>query len=188
MGTRGRTGRRRWIGVAVRAALLCLGLGVSGAAPAAIAADLVPRDTGAALRAIETAVGRGDLATAERLRWDLHSEALASRRWEASLASGHAALAIGRGAPDPTLMRATARRAYLAALFQARGRRSLDGVLLAAEAFARLGDRDVVEGALRIAERLPGAANTPEIKRIRLTAHRLHRLTQHDNPHGRIDP
>jgi hypothetical protein len=44
-----------------------------------------------------------------------------------------------------------ARRAYLTALFRARGERSLLGVLSAAEGFKTLGDRDVVEHALRMA-------------------------------------
>jgi len=55
---------------------------------------------------------------------------------------------------------AAARRAYLTALFRARGERSLLGVLTAAEGFKALGDRDVVEHALRMAAALgPDAAN-----------------------------
>jgi hypothetical protein len=46
---------------------------------------------------------------------------------------------------------AAARRAYLMALFRARGEASVAGVLGAAEAFERLGDRAVVEQAARIA-------------------------------------
>jgi len=47
-----------------------------------------------------------------------------------------------------------ARRAYLTALFRARGERSLRGVLSAAEGFKALGDREVVEHALRMAAAL----------------------------------
>jgi hypothetical protein len=47
-----------------------------------------------------------------------------------------------------------ARQAYLGALFRARGERSMIGVLRAAEGFRALGDRDVVEQALRIAAAL----------------------------------
>jgi hypothetical protein len=48
----------------------------------------------------------------------------------------------------------TARRAYLTALFRARGERALVGVLGAAEGFKALGDREAVEHALRIAASL----------------------------------
>jgi hypothetical protein len=62
-------------------------------------------------------------------------------------------------------------------------------VLQAAEAFARLGDHEVVDGALRIAERMPGArAAASEMERIRLAAEQLRRLAQRDPTHGRIDP
>jgi hypothetical protein len=153
------------------------------------AADGTAGEPAAALRAIEEAVGRGDRPAAERLRRELHAEALASRRWQAWLLAGHAALAVGGGASDAGAMRATARRAYLSALFQARAQGSVEGVLQAAEAFARLGDHEVVEGALRIAERMPGArAAASEMERIRLAAEQLRRLAQRDPTHGRIDP
>jgi hypothetical protein len=170
---------RTWIGV--MAALAMMG-------PAPAASDAMPRDPGATLRAVEDAVGRGDLAAAERLRWALHREALAGRRWTAWLLAGDAARAVGRGAPDPRPMRAGARRAYLEALFRARGQGSVDGVLRTAEAFARLGDHEVVEGALRIAERMSGARHAPEIGRLRLTADRLRRPARLHISHGGIDP
>jgi hypothetical protein len=87
---------RTWIGV--MAALAMMG-------PAPAASDAMPRDPGATLRAVEDAVGRGDLAAAERLRWALHREALAGRRWTAWLLAGDAARAVGRGAPDPRPLR-----------------------------------------------------------------------------------
>jgi hypothetical protein len=49
------------------------------------------------------------------------------------------------GGPDAA--RTAARKAYPAALFRARAQRSIDGTRRAADAFARLGDRDVTEGA-----------------------------------------
>jgi hypothetical protein len=58
-----------------------------------------------------------------------------------------------------------ARRAYVAALFRARGERSLPGVLDAAERFAALGDRDVVEHALGMAAPLGGADRDDETQR-----------------------
>jgi hypothetical protein len=184
IGERRGSSRRRGIGVAIR--LVVLGLGL-GAAQLASAAEMAP-DPVATLRAIEDAVARGDLAAAERLSRSLHTRALASRRWADWLAAGDAALAVGRGAPQPGLLRATARQAYLAALFQARGQRSLRGVLRAAEAFAQLGDHDIVEGALRIAAQMPGASEASEIERIRLVTDRLRRLARRDTSNGRIEP
>jgi hypothetical protein len=66
--------------------------------------------------------------------------------WESVQRIGDAARARGDAAG--------ARRAYLTALFRARGERSLVGVLSAAEGFKALGDREVVEHALRIAASL----------------------------------
>jgi hypothetical protein len=66
--------------------------------------------------------------------------------WEAVLRIGDEARARG-DAP-------AARRAYLTALFRARGERALVGVLGAAEGFKALGDREAVEYALRIATSL----------------------------------
>ena len=62
--------------------------------------------------------------------------------WQAVLQIGNEARARG-DAP-------AARRAYLTALFRARGARALPGVLSAAEGFKALGDRDAVEHALRM--------------------------------------
>jgi len=72
--------------------------------------------------------------------------------WQAVVRIGDDARARGDAA--------AARRAYLTALFRARGARSLLGVLTAAEGFKALGDRAVVEHALRMADALdPDAAN-----------------------------
>jgi hypothetical protein len=58
-----------------------------------------------------------------------------------------------------------ARRAYLAALFRARGERSLPGVIGAAERFTAFGDREVVEHALGMAASLGGADRDDEAHR-----------------------
>jgi hypothetical protein len=85
--------------------------------------------------------------------------------WEASLRIGDAARARGE-AP-------AARRAYLTALFRARGARSLAGVVRAAEGFGALGDDAVVEHALRIAAALPvGAADADTLARLRARSER----------------
>jgi hypothetical protein len=66
--------------------------------------------------------------------------------WQAVMRIGDDARAHG-AAP-------AARRAYLTALFRARGERSLLGVLGAAEGFKALGDREVVDHALGMAAAL----------------------------------
>jgi hypothetical protein len=58
-----------------------------------------------------------------------------------------------------------ARRAYLGALFRARGERSTVGVLRAAEGFKALGDREVVEQALGMAADLGSEAGDDAARR-----------------------
>jgi hypothetical protein len=60
-----------------------------------------------------------------------------------------------------------ARRAYLTALFRARGERSLAGVLSATQGFEALGDREVLEHAFRIAASLKGEATGADSPRRR---------------------
>jgi hypothetical protein len=67
-----------------------------------------------------------------------------------------------------------ARQAYLTALFRARDEGSMDGVLRAAWAFADLGDREVVDGALRIADRLAATAGDGAGERVQAAARLLH--------------
>jgi hypothetical protein len=49
-----------------------------------------------------------------------------------------------------------ARRAYISAMVRARSAHSLEGALRVTDAFARLGDRDMVEQGVRIARELAG--------------------------------
>jgi hypothetical protein len=67
---------------------------------------------------------------------------------------GDASLRIGEGGNSPSTAQAKARTAYLAALFRAREQGSVAGALRAAEAFAMLGDWEVVEQCVRVAEEL----------------------------------
>ena len=68
------------------------------------------------------------------------------------LAVGDAALRLGEVIRGPRVAVTQAREAYLAALFRARDRRSLDGVLRAAEAFDRMGDGELADRARRVAD------------------------------------
>ena len=108
------------------------------------------------LQRMDEALAAGDISLAEQAWHDAYGQALGSRRWEGMVEAGDAALRIGAVAKSRRLAEPTARQAYLTALVRARGQRSVDGVVRTAEAFARLGDREVVEQALRIARDLAG--------------------------------
>jgi hypothetical protein len=121
----------------------------------------------APLETMNQAIERGDLTSAVTARHEAYRAAIASRRWEGFLAAGDAILRLGEATQSRGTAEPEARRLYLSALFRARGQQSLDGVLLATEAFARLGDRDVVEKGLRMARDLAGS--DPEAQaRVRL--------------------
>ena len=126
------------------------------------------------LRDMDQAIARGDVASAVTARREAYRAAIASRRWEGFLAAGDAILRLGDMTQSRSIAEPEARRLYLSALFRARGQQSLDGVLLATEAFARLGDRDVVEQGLGMARDL--AASDPEAQaRVRLVENRSSR-------------
>ena len=122
-----------------------------------------------ALREMEEAAAGGDVRAAVRVREETYRAAVTGRTWEGFLAAGDAVLRLGdltqnRGAAEPD-----ARRLYLAALFRARSQYSLDGVLQATDAFARLGARDVVAQGLAIARDLAGSDPAAQA-RVRMVA------------------
>jgi hypothetical protein len=172
----------------VRASSPGLSLSVAGILVAAVAAvvvtfaygprtDVEVRYENASLdrlAAIDGAIRRGDLKAA-RAEWnDTYRSLLRNPDWRQMAALGDAALVIGGtlgvrdgGKPD-------ARRAYLGALFRARAAGSVDGVLRVTGAFAALGDRDVVDEGLRIAESLAKrAGDTAALERVLTTRTRL---------------
>jgi len=107
---------------------------------------------------------------------EAYRAALGTRTWEGMLAVGEASLRLGRAAHQGSTPRAEARRAYLTALFRARGERSLPGVLRTGEAFAALGDRDAVAQSIHIAESLPAYATDP--RAVEPLRGQLDRLTE----------
>jgi hypothetical protein len=100
------------------------------------------------LAAVERALGRGDIATAEQALRDAYTAAVGSRTWEGMVEVGDAYRRVGKASE------ARARAAYLAALFRARQQGSLAGVSRVAEGFAALGDREVVTLCIRVAKEL----------------------------------
>lgn len=111
---------------------------------------------------VEAALAQKDARSAERAWQEAYRAALGSMAWEGMIVVGEAARHISA---------ARARRAYLIALIRARQQQSLEGVLRAAEAFASLGDREVVQSCLRIAAGLavqPGDARVPaRVRRLK---------------------
>jgi hypothetical protein len=119
---------------------------------------------------MEEATARGDIRVAVRLRDETYRAAVNSRTWEGFLAAGDAVLRLGDLTQNRAAAEPDARRLYLAALFRARSQYSLDGVLQATDAFARLGDRDVVAQGLAIARDLAGSDPDAQA-RVRMVAH-----------------
>ena len=113
------------------------------------------------VRLVDEALDRRDIAAAVRAWHDAYVAARVGRRWEAMIEVGDAYLRIGEVSGIGSAARARARSLYLMALTRAEGQRSIDGVLRVADAFARLGDRDVVANVLRIASRLADRAGDP---------------------------
>lgn len=143
-------------------------------------ADLTRRGAGEApwaraLGEVDGALARKNVSAAELAWHHAYGAALRSRRWEGLVEVGDAYLKIGRAAGRPRAWEAKARRIYLAALFRARQQGSLDGVLRTTEAFAALGDHEVVRQGLRIAERM--AAESPDAGAVDRTRALRERLT-----------
>lgn len=136
-------------------AVLLLGTVMASFAPGRLD-DARSRPWTAPLQRMDEALAAGDIRLAERAWHDAYGQALGSRRWEGMVEAGDAALRICAVAKAEGLAAPTARQAYLIALVRARAQGSVDGVLRTAEAFARLGDGEVVEQALQVARDLGG--------------------------------
>ncbi len=159
---RSRLGRRLTHIVAVVAAILgVLAMLKLASAPVEWPAVGSGSPWAAPIQQMDEALARKDIGGAERAWHAAYLAALAGRRWEGRLAVGEAYLRIGDAAKGPRTAAAKARANYIAALFLAREQRSLDGVLRVTEAFAALGDREVVDACLRIADRLALGGGDP---------------------------
>jgi len=130
-----------------------------------------PTSTTERITAIGEAVQRGDLAAARAAWHDAYRSLRRTRDWQGMAALGDTALGIAGASGARQPWEGDARQAYLGALFRARAEASLDGVLRATDAFATLGDRDVAEEGLRIAESIALRTGTAEA-RDRMLAYR----------------
>lgn len=103
------------------------------------------------LLAVDAAVADRDRSRAIQAWRDAYGVALGTRGWESMAAVGDAALRVDTLlSPDELSslgFRAEARRAYLAALFQARDAHAPEGIERVADAFAALGDDEVAAQA-----------------------------------------
>ena len=125
------------------------------------------------LERVEQAVSQNDLAQAALLWRDAYAAALRSRHWEGMVAGGDAYRRLGDLGGFRQASQAKAREIYLAGLFRARQEGSLDGVLRVAEAFAELGDHEVVEHCVRSARSIAAQArDTRGAARVRAFAER----------------
>jgi hypothetical protein len=104
------------------------------------------------LRAVDRALGPCDVDGARRVWEKAHLAAGEGLGWEALIETGRACLRLGGATGGPPAAEPAARRAYFAALYRACRENSFEGILRAAEAFADLGDREVVEECLGLAE------------------------------------
>jgi hypothetical protein len=125
------------------------------------------------LQAADAALAESNVSRAARVWQEARSAALRSGAWHALVEVGDASLRIGELAAARGSARAEARDLYLRALFQARARGSLDGVLRVTEAFASLGDQDVVERGLSVARQLAARQGPAAWDRVREATIRL---------------
>lgn len=142
------------------------------------------------LEKVEDAVSRNDLAQAVMLWREAYAAALRSRHWEGLLAVAEAYRRLGGLAGFGRASEAKARQIYLAALFRARQEGSLDGVLRVAEAFADLGDREIVDRCIAIARTVAVQARDARAEhRVRVFAERwaAHKLeVEKQNGSGKV--
>jgi hypothetical protein len=106
------------------------------------------------LEAADAALAESNVSRATRVWQDARNAALRSGTWS-----------VGA--------RAEARGLYLRALFQARAQGSLDGVLRVTEAFASLGDQEVVDRGLSVARLLAARQGPAAWDRVREATIRL---------------
>jgi len=123
-----------------------------------------------ALDAMDHALAARDISGAEMAWRNAYGFAIRSRQWPALVAAGDGSLRLGDRVLVKQPYRARAAEAWRAALFLARAQQSVDGVLLVAEAFARLGDAEGATQVLRIADGLAVTDTSGEARRRVLDA------------------
>ncbi len=122
--------------------------------------------TAARISAVAEAAQRGDLSAAHEEWYAAYRLLRPTRDWHGMAALGDAAMNVAGASGSRQPWEGDARQAYLGALFRARAEQSLDGILRATEAFATLGDREVVAEGLRIADSVAARTATPGAREL----------------------
>jgi hypothetical protein len=113
-----------------------------------------------AIQQVDAALARKEYSAALRTANDAYALALGTTRWDGMVCAGDLYRRIGEATGRRRSFESKAREAYQKAFFRARQQASVEGVLLATEGYAALGDTQMVGLGLRVAERL--AARDPE--------------------------
>jgi hypothetical protein len=117
------------------------------------------------LRAMDRALAHHDPRSAIQAWDEAHLAAMSDGHWQGLIEVGRAYLRIGEASGSRRAAEATARKAYFAALFRACQKESFDGIVGTTEAFAALGDRQVVEECVALAELMAdGAARRARVR------------------------
>jgi hypothetical protein len=106
------------------------------------------------IRKVHDALAKNDISSAEWAWHYAHVTALRSGSWKSMTEVGDAALCIGEAAGFREGSAERARQSYSVALMRARFQESIDGLRRIAQAFAALGDGEVVDQCLQIANSL----------------------------------
>jgi hypothetical protein len=125
------------------------------------------------LATMDQTLAEGRLTDATRAWAEAYRAAAGAPGWEGMIAVGEGArrLALATGRPEGE---ARARQLYLAALYRARRSGTVEGIVRTAQAFADLGDRDVVAQCLDAARVAAVRAGDAEAEaRVRALAGRL---------------
>lgn len=101
---------------------------------------------------VDDAIAHSSMTIAAYHWQDAYGAALRSRRWDALIEVGAAAVRIAATRDMDHGFRIEARRAYRAALARARAEKSPDGLRRVARAFRDLGDHEAAAQAERLAE------------------------------------
>src|SRR5262245_14982865 len=125
---------------------------------------------------VEAALNRGDVGAADQVAQQAYAAARGSQSWESMVAAGDAYRRLAAVSSRRPHALGKARGVYLEGLFGARQQQSLPGVFQVAEAFAALGDRDLVNTSLRIAETVAARVADPQAReQARASVERLAR-------------
>jgi hypothetical protein len=104
------------------------------------------------LETANIALARGDVSGAVAAWHEGYGIALRSRTWQGLVETADAYLQIAEAGSFRASAKPMARQIYLNALTRAKAQRSVEGALRVATAFDALGDREVVDHCVKVAE------------------------------------